>query len=106
MKFKLIRFHPQKIEIEVLPAQIVSMFPIELQDHPTFGVIKRVWKFNQTEYDTNAFEKCEIENLSSSSRTFIKVKEEAMMKLLQEVQEFQIVLYYQDKKDVYLVSKL
>jgi hypothetical protein len=41
-KYRLTRFIPQKIEIDVLDSQVISMFPIEVQDHPTFGKIKRV----------------------------------------------------------------
>ncbi|MEJ5172517.1 MAG: hypothetical protein WHT47_02255 [Hydrogenothermaceae bacterium] len=104
MKFKLTRFYPQKIEIEILLNQLISMFPIEMQEHPTFGLIKRVWRTTDKEFSIESFPQDMIENLSSS-KTYLKVKDEAMKSILQNLDSFEIVLYYEDKEDIYRVMK-
>lgn len=43
-KFKLKRYFPQEIEIEITDKQLLDMFPIEEQEHPFMGNIERVWK--------------------------------------------------------------
>lgn len=104
MKFKLIRYFPQRIEIEVLPSQLVSMFPIEIQPHPVFGQLKRVWKTKSNEYSVENFTEEEVQVLNSDNH--IKLKDETMLKLLQQLDTFQIVLYYSDKQDIYEVIKV
>lgn len=105
MKFQLSRLYPQKVEIEVLPSQIVSMFPIEVQEHPTFGLVKRVWKSEGVEYSVDSFPGDRVENLSST-KLFLKVREDVMMELLQTLEHFEIVLSYQDKEDKYRVYRV
>lgn len=104
MKYRLIRYIPQKIEIEVLPAQIISMFPIEIQHHPFFGMLKRVWKVEEVEYSVEGFEQDEVEVVVPNKHT--KLKEEVMLKILHHIDKFQIILYYSDKQDVYEVVKV
>ncbi len=104
-KYRLKRFIPQKIEIDVLDSQIISMFPIEIQDHPTFGKIKRVWISQDQVYDVENFPENYTENLSSS-RTYIKLKDDVMKNLLEGLENFKIVLYYEGKEDIYEVRAL
>ena len=104
-KYKLKRYIPQKIEIEVLDSQIISMFPIEIQEHPTFGLIKRIWISQGQIYDVENFSADYIENLSSS-RTYIKLRDDIMKKILADLRSFKIVLYYEDKEDIYEVEAL
>lgn len=85
--------------------QLISMFPIEVQEHPTFGLIKRVWKTSDKEFSIETFPEDMIENLSSS-KTYLKVKDEAMKSLLQDIDNFEIVLFYACKEDIYKVLKL
>lgn len=102
-KYKLTRHHPQKIEIEVLDSQLISMFPIEIQEHPTFGLIKRVWITKNDIYDVENYPEEYRENLSSK-KTYIKLKDDVIRKILDGLTEFKIVLYYQDKEDTYDVK--
>lgn len=104
MKFKLTRYLPQKIEIDVLPSQITSMFPIEVQSHPVFGQLKRVWKADEVEYSVESFRKEEIDVVKQDKHE--KVKDEVMLKILQDLDRFQIILYYSDKEDIYDVVKI
>lgn len=105
IKFKLTRFYPQKVEIEILDSQIISMFPIEIQEHSTFGLIKRVWQTQDTVYDVENYPDEYKENLSST-KTYIKLKDDVMKEILKGLSEFKIVLYYQDKEDIYQVKRV
>ncbi|ACN98909.1 hypothetical protein [Sulfurihydrogenibium azorense] len=105
IKYRLTRFYPQKIEIEILDTQIISMFPIEIQEHPTFGFIKRVWQTQDTVYDVENYTDEYKENLSST-KTYIKLKDSVMKQILEGLSEFKIILYYQDKEDIYQVKRV
>ncbi len=104
-KYKLTRYYPQKIEIEVLDIQIISMFPIEIQEHPTFGTIKRVWITEKDIYHVEKYSDEYTEKLSST-KLYTKLKDDVMRKILEGLSEFKIILYYQDKEDVYQVKRV
>lgn len=104
MKFRLIRNFPQRIEIEVLSTQIVSMFPVEVQVHPVFGQLRRTWKTETTEYCVENFSEDQVQVVVKGKH--IKLKDDTMLGILQHTDSFQIVLYYSDKQDVYDVIKL
>ncbi|NPA52786.1 MAG: hypothetical protein GXO22_07810 [Aquificae bacterium] len=102
--FKLIREVPAYIEITITPNQLISMFPIELQEHPTMGQIERVWKTNDNVFSVDTLCDC-IVNLSKN-RKHIKVCDDKMLSLLNEIKEFDIVLFYEGKEDKYQVKKI
>lgn len=104
-KYRLTRYYPQKIEIEVLDNQIISMFPIEIQEHSTFGLIKRVWMTENDVYDVEKYPEEYIENLSFTKK-YIKLRDDVMKNILEGLNEFRIVLYYQDKEDIYDVKSI
>jgi len=104
-QFRLKRTYPTTLEITVTPSQIIQMFPVELQEHPSMGIIKRVWKTEGQIYSVDAFPEDAIEDLSGS-RKYLRLKDEYMKQLLSEMNRFQIILYYQDKEDVYFVERL
>ncbi len=102
--FKLIREIPTHIEITITPNQLISMFPIELQEHPTMGQIERIWKTEGNIFSVETLSDC-IVNLSNN-RKHIKVCDEKMMSILNDIQEFEIILFYEGKEDKYQVKKL
>lgn len=104
MKFRLIRNHPYRIEIEVLSTQIVSMFPVEVQAHPVFGQLRRTWKTEKDEYSVESFREDQVQVLVDGKHK--KLKDDVMFNILQQMDRFQIVLYYSDKQDVYDVMKI
>lgn len=68
-------------------------------------MIERVWRGKDVEYSVDFFPEDHLENLSSS-RISIKVKDQIMLDILQNLEEFEIVLYYSDKEDIYKVEKI
>ncbi|NPA53660.1 MAG: hypothetical protein GXO21_03220 [Aquificae bacterium] len=104
-KIKLKRFFPTKMEIEITPQQLISMFPIELQEHPFMGEIKRVWKTSDTIYSIDTIDKKFIEDMTLE-RKYLQVKKEKMMDILSSLKEFEIILYYEDKEDIYIAQKV
>lgn len=104
MKFKLTRNIPQHIEIEVLANQLISMFPIEVQHHPFFGNIRRVWRSGSVEYSVDNFNDEDKEVIGTGKH--IKLKDDVMLKILQNIENFHIVLYYSDSKDTYEVRRV
>jgi len=102
--FKLIRNVPTHIEINITPNQLISMFPIEVQEHPTMGIVERIWKTDSAVFSTETFSDC-IVNLSNN-RKHIKVCDEKMLSLLNELSEFEIILFYEGKEDKYSVKKI
>ncbi len=102
--FKLIRNVPTHIEINITPNQLISMFPIEVQEHPTMGIVERIWKTDSAVFSTETLSDC-IVNLSNN-RKHIKVCDEKMLSLLNELSEFEIILFYEGKEDKYSVKKI
>jgi len=103
--FRLKRFYPQKLEIEVTPQQLISMFPIELQEHPFMGEIIRVWKTEKETFSPLTAKKEDIIDLTKDKK-HIQMKKEKMLEILQSVEKFKIILYYEDKEDLYEVEKI
>ncbi len=103
--FKLKRYNPTEIEIEITPNQLVSMFPIEIQEHPFMGKIERVWQTDDKTYSIRTIEEDFIIDKSSKNLHKI-VKTEKMLEILSNLKNFQIILFYEDKKDIYDVKKL
>ena len=103
--FKLKRFFPQELEIQITPEQLVSMFPVELQEHPFMGEILRVWKTEDKTYSPLEANPEEIIDLTKD-RKHIQLKKEKMLEILNNTSRFKIVLYYQDKEDLYEVEKI
>ncbi len=105
MRFRLIRYTPQRIEIEITINQVIQMFPIEVADHPTFGFIERYWKSENNIYSVNNFDESLINNLSST-KLHKKLKDDVMLDILNKEERFKIVLKYEDKEDIYDLVKL
>ncbi len=104
-RFRLERFYPQKMEIEITPQQLISMFPIEVQEHPFMGEIKRVWKTKDSVYSVDTIEENFVLDLTKD-RKHLQVKKEKMLEILSNIKEFEIILYYEGKEDLYKVEKL
>ncbi|SNZ06261.1 hypothetical protein SAMN06265182_0617 [Persephonella hydrogeniphila] len=104
-KFRLKRTYPTELEITVTPQQIVSMFPIELQEHPYMGIINRIWRTEKEIFSVETLPSEFVEDLTAE-RKYLKVKDEKLMEILRNLSIFQIVLYYEDKEDVYQVEKI
>ncbi len=103
--FKLIREFPQRMEIKATPQQIVSMFPIEVQEHPHMGEIERVWKTDKETFSVNTLPQEVIIDLTKK-RKHLQVSQEKMLEILQSIDKFQIVLYYEGNEDIYSVEKI
>ncbi|EDP74329.1 hypothetical protein [Hydrogenivirga sp. 128-5-R1-1] len=104
-KFKLKRFFPQEIEIEITDKQLVQMFPIEVQEHPFMGEISRQWQSNEQIFSVESAKPEELIDMSTNSK-HIQLKKETMEKILSSLNKFKIVLYYEDKEDIYEVEKI
>lgn len=105
MIFKLIRYTPQKIEIEITENQVIQMFPIELTEHPNFGLIKRLWKSENQTYSIENFDACQILDLSTT-KIYKKLKDEVMLDILNKEEKLKIVLIYNNTEDIYDLIKL
>ncbi len=105
MIFRLIRYTPQKIEIEITANQVIQMFPIEITEHPTFGFIERLWKLRNGIYSINSFDENLIYNLSST-KLHKKLKDDVMLDILNKEERFKIILKYENKEDIYDLVKL
>ena len=103
--FKLKRYTPTKLEIEITPKQLVGMFPIEVQEHPYMGIIERVWKSNDKIYSVKTIPEEFIKEIFKDKVHKI-VKEEKMLEILSQLENFEIILYYQNKEDKYEVFKV
>ncbi len=101
--FILQRFYPQEMTIEITPQQLISMFPIELQEHPFMGDINRVWRVDNKVYSVDTVDKEFVVDLTKD-RKHLQVKKEKMLEILNDLNEFEIVLYYEDKEDIYKVK--
>ncbi len=104
-KFKLKRYFPQEIEIEITDKQLIDMFPIEIQEHPFMGEIERIWKSKDKIYSVSNSPKEDILDLSSKTK-YIQLKKEKLQSILENLGNFQIILYYEDKEDIYDVYKI
>lgn len=105
MMFRLIRYTPQKIEIEITANQVIQMFSIEITEHPTFGFIERLWKSENSVYSINSFDEDLIYNLSST-KLHKKLKDNVMLEILNKEERLKIILKYENKEDVYDLVKL
>ncbi len=103
--FKLKRFEPTKLEIDITPKQLVRMFPIELQEHPFMGIIERVWKTKDKIYSVKTIPE-EFIKIASKDKIHKIVKEEKMLEILSNLDNFEIILFYEDKEDKYTVSRI
>ncbi len=101
--FILQRFYPQEMTIEITPQQLISMFPIELQEHPFMGEINRVWRTDNNVYSVDTVDKEFVVDLTKD-RKHLQVKKEKILEILNDLDEFEIVLYYEDKEDIYKVK--
>lgn len=104
MQFKLSRFYPTKLEITVTPQQLISMFPVEIQEHPTMGIVERVWRTSEENISVNSLPEYII-NLSSGKK-HLRLKDEKMLEILNRLENFEIVLFYENKEDIYKVEKI
>ncbi|WP_297454480.1 hypothetical protein [Persephonella sp.] len=103
--FRLERFYPTKLEITITPQQLISMFPIEVQEHPTMGLISRIWKSEDKIFSVDTLPSEDVEDLTTTKK-YLKAKDSKMLEILQNLDGFEIVLYYEDKEDIYKVTKL
>ncbi|WP_457643000.1 hypothetical protein [Persephonella sp.] len=104
-RYRLSRSHPTKLEITVTSSQIVSMFPVEQQEHPVMGIIQRVWKTPEKTISVDTVPSQYIIDLSGS-RQHLKVDDNFLLSLLPQMDSFQIILYYEGKEDIYQVEPL
>ncbi|HHG75631.1 MAG TPA: hypothetical protein ENK22_11340 [Persephonella sp.] len=104
-QFKLKRFYPTQLEIIVTAQQIVSLFPIEIQEHPFMGLINRVWRDNKKIYSVETLSGEFILDLSHNKK-HLRIKDEKLYQILSELTQFEIILYYENKEDIYKVEKL
>ncbi len=81
------------------------MFPIELHEHPFMGEISRQWIAQDKTYSVEKANEDEVIDLSKDTK-HIQMKQEVMEKILKELDNFKIVLFYEDKEDIYEVTKL
>jgi hypothetical protein len=103
--YKLKRYHPVELEIEISDKQLISMFPIEVQEHPSMGQIQRVWKSKDFTYSIGTSNKEDVLDLTKDA-LHLQLKKEKLEEILQELEEFKIILYYEDKEDIYEVKKI
>ncbi len=104
-QFRLRREYPTQLEITVTAQQLVSMFPIEIQEHPFMGLIIRVWKTSDKTYSVENTPENYVVDLSGD-RKYVKVKDEYMFQILSNLENFEIVLFYENREDVYQVKKI
>ncbi len=104
-QFRLKRFFPTQLEITVTPQQIVSMFPVELQEHPTMGIINRVWRTGKEIFSVETIPDEFVLDLTQN-RKHLRVKDERLYQILSDIKEFEIVLYYENKEDIYRVERI
>ncbi|WP_457625401.1 hypothetical protein [Persephonella sp.] len=104
-RFRLKRTYPTELEITVTSEQIISMFPIELQEHPYMGMINRVWKTEDNLFSVDTVSPEFVEDLTAEKK-YLKVKDEKLLKILRNVSRFRIILYYENKEDIYHVEKI
>ncbi|RUM50517.1 MAG: hypothetical protein DSY47_01505 [Hydrogenothermus sp.] len=102
--YQLKRFHPTEIQIQITDKQLIQMFPIEVQEHPFMGQIQRVWKTEDFTYSIGTSKKEDILDLSKDA-LHLQLKKEKMEEILQTLEEFKIILYYEDKEDIYEVKR-
>ncbi len=102
--FRLIREVPHRIEITITPPQLISMFPIELQEHPTMGEIERIWKSKDKIFSVSTLEDCVVN--VSNHRKHLKVCNEKMLEVLENLDRFEIILFYEGTEDKYIVEKI
>jgi len=105
MIFKLIRYTPQKIEIEITENQVIPMFPIELTEHPNFGIIQRFWKSENQTYSIDNLDASRILDLSTT-KIYERLKDDVMLDILNKEGKLKIVLIYNNTEDVYDLIKL
>ncbi|MBK3333220.1 hypothetical protein GWK41_09075 [Persephonella atlantica] len=104
-QFRLKREYPAHLEITVTSKQLISMFPIEIQEHPFMGIISRVWRTSDQVYSVENIPPEHITDLSGE-RKYLKVKDQYMSQLLSALEKFEIVLFYEDREDIYQVERI
>ena len=104
LQFKLVRFHPVRLEVTITSSQLINMFPIEIQEHPKMGDIERVWISGDKVFSVNTLEQFSV-NLSAG-RKHIKVSDDKMLSILHDLEKFEIALYYEGKVDKYVVERI
>ncbi len=104
LKFRLIRSDPTKLEVEITSSQLISMLPIEIQEHPVMGEIERVWLSDKKVYSVKNLDPSSVEIHLEGKH--IKISDEKMLSILQTLEKFEIALYYEGKVDKYIVEKI
>ncbi|MDQ7055499.1 MAG: hypothetical protein Q9M89_03010 [Persephonella sp.] len=103
--FRLKREYPTQLEITVTSKQLISMFPIEIQEHPFMGIISRVWRTSDNIHSVETIPPEHITDLSGE-RKYLRVKDRYMSQLLSALEKFDIVLFYEGREDIYQVEKI
>ncbi len=104
-KFLLKRFYPTNLQIEATDKQILQMFPVEKQEHPFMGIISRVWLTEDKEISVDTSPKEDVLDLSKDG-LHLQLNPEKLQQILQSLDKFKIVLYYEDKEDIYEVERI
>ncbi len=69
------------------------------------GEIERIWKTENEIFSVKTLDKEDVLDLTKK-RKHLQVKNEKMLEILQNLQDFQIMLFYEGKEDIYFVKKL
>lgn len=69
------------------------------------GLISRIWKSEDKIFSVDTLPSEDVEDLTTTKK-YLKVKDSKMLEILQNLDNFEIVLYYEDKEDIYKVTKL
>ena len=69
------------------------------------GMINRVWKTEREIFSVETIPDEFILDLTQD-RKHLRVKDEKLYHILSDMKEFEIVLYYEDKEDIYKVERV
>ena len=68
------------------------------------GVINRIWRTEKEIFSVETIPDEFILDLTEN-RKHIRVKDEKLYQILSDLDNFEIVLYYEDKEDIYKVER-
>jgi len=69
------------------------------------GTINRVWKTDKEIFSVDTISDEFILDITQD-RKHLRVKDEKLYQILSEIKKFEIILYYENKEDMYRVEKI
>ena len=69
------------------------------------GMINRIWRTEKEIFSVETIPDEFILDLTEN-RKYLRVKDEKLYNILSDLDNFEIVLYYEDKEDIYKVERL